>query len=232
MTAADQQTTAVELRMLERTPTNDWQAAGTAIPARIGRNGMAWGRRVCTLRHPLAGASRRKGTAALLQAFFASLRRLVPNSNRPGLSCHLQCRASLGHRYDVRSSTTTRSWMIAQSPVTGPCRTMVPAIGCTYKLGASSLTIHTTHPVWGPASSCTSGRVRMCPRRVARQCPRRICAKSLRGWIPTQTSPTRSAALKCDRYFHAVDQRFRKLLRLRIDEMRSPISDARSHRCS
>ncbi|OYW75625.1 MAG: hypothetical protein B7Z37_12475 [Verrucomicrobia bacterium 12-59-8] len=34
VTAADQQATAAELRMLERTPTSDWQSTSAAIPVR------------------------------------------------------------------------------------------------------------------------------------------------------------------------------------------------------
>ena len=42
--AADGEATGARLRRFERRPGGDWQAVGAAMPAMLGRAGMAWGR--------------------------------------------------------------------------------------------------------------------------------------------------------------------------------------------
>lgn len=43
VTAANDQTTLAELRMLQRTHSKDWETLDGTIPVRIGRHGLAWG---------------------------------------------------------------------------------------------------------------------------------------------------------------------------------------------
>ncbi len=137
VTAADQQTTAAELQMLERTPTNDWQAAGAAISARIGRNGMAWGHGEFALAAPSGWRIKKEGDGCapagvfrITQAFGAE-----PQPGWINLP-YIHCTAHHWGIDDVRSKyynqivddrTVACDW-------TGP-ETMVPTIGC-YKLGA------------------------------------------------------------------------------------------------
>jgi L,D-peptidoglycan transpeptidase YkuD (ErfK/YbiS/YcfS/YnhG family) len=42
--AADGEATAARLQRFERRPAGDWQAVGAAMPAMLGRSGLAWGR--------------------------------------------------------------------------------------------------------------------------------------------------------------------------------------------
>ncbi|MFZ2281298.1 MAG: L,D-transpeptidase family protein [Prosthecobacter sp.] len=137
VTAADQQTTAAELRMLERTPTNDWQAAGPAIPSRIGRNGMAWGHGEFALASPSGWRIKKEGDGCAPAGVFR-ITQAFGDGQQPGWIKlpYLQCTKHHWGIDDVRSKhynqivddrTVACDW-------TGP-ETMVPSIGC-YKLGA------------------------------------------------------------------------------------------------
>lgn len=137
VTAADQQTTAAELSMLERTPTNEWQAAGTAIPARIGRNGMAWGHGEFALSAPAGWRMKKEGDGCAPAGVFRITQAFGDEAQSSWIKLpYLQCTKHHWGIDDVRSKhynqivddrTVASDW-------TGP-ETMVPTIGC-YKLGA------------------------------------------------------------------------------------------------
>lgn len=137
VTAADRQTTAAELQMLERTPTKDWQAAGTAIPARIGRNGMAWGHGEFALPAPVGWRIKKEGDGCAPAGVFRITQSFGAEPQPGWLKLpYLHCTAHHWGIDDVRSKhynqivddrTVACDW-------TGP-ETMVPSIGC-YKLGA------------------------------------------------------------------------------------------------
>lgn len=137
VTAADQQTTAAELRMLERTQTNDWQTAGPSIPSRIGRNGMAWGHGEFALASPSGWRIKKEGDGCAPAGVFR-ITQAFGDGPQPGFIKlpYLQCTKHHWGIDDVRSQyynqivddrTVACDW-------TGP-ETMVPSIGC-YKLGA------------------------------------------------------------------------------------------------
>ncbi|MHB1077762.1 MAG: L,D-transpeptidase family protein [Prosthecobacter sp.] len=137
VTAADRQTTAAELQMLERTPTKDWQAAGTAIPARIGRNGMAWGHGEFALPAPVGWRIKKEGDGCAPAGVFRITQSFGAEPQPGWLKLpYLHCTVHHWGIDDVRSKhynqivddrTVACDW-------TGP-ETMVPSIGC-YKLGA------------------------------------------------------------------------------------------------
>ena len=137
VTAADQQTTAAELRMLERTPTNDWQADGPSIPVRIGRNGMAWGHGEFALAAMSGWRIKKEGDGCAPAGVFRITQAFGDEAQPNGIKLpYLYCTAHHWGIDDVRSKhynqivddrTVACDW-------TGP-ETMVPAIGC-YKLGA------------------------------------------------------------------------------------------------
>lgn len=137
VTAADQQTTAAELRMLERTPTNDWQAAGPSISVRIGRNGMAWGHGEFALASPSGWRIKKEGDGCAPAGVFRITQAFGDEAQPDWIKLpYLQCTAHHWGIDDVRSQyynkivddrTEACDW-------TGP-ETMVPTIGC-YKLGA------------------------------------------------------------------------------------------------
>lgn len=137
VTAADQQTTAAEMKMLERTPTHDWQAAGPAMPARIGRNGMAWGHGEFALASPSGWLIKKEGDGCapagvfrITQAFGSE-----PQPNWIKLP-YFQCTKHHWGIDDVHSQFYNQivDDREVASDWTSP-ETMVPTIGC-YRLGA------------------------------------------------------------------------------------------------
>ena len=135
--AADQQTTAAELRMIERMPTNDWQAAGTAIPARIGRNGMAWGHGEFALTTPPGWRIKKEGDGCAPAGVFRITQAFGVEAQPSLIKLpYIHCTAHHWGIDDVRSQFYNQ--IVDDREVstdwTGP-ETMVPTIGC-YKLGA------------------------------------------------------------------------------------------------
>ncbi len=137
VSAADQQTTAAELRMLERKPTNDWQTLGSPIPVRIGRNGMAWGHGDFSLTTPPGWRIKKEGDGCAPAGVFRITQAFGDEPQPSWIKLpYLQCTKHHWGIDDVRSKhynqivddrTVASDW-------TGP-ETMVPSIGC-YKLGA------------------------------------------------------------------------------------------------
>ncbi|MDI1312319.1 L,D-transpeptidase family protein [Prosthecobacter sp.] len=137
VTAVDPQATAAELRMLVRTPTHDWQATGTAIPVRIGRNGMAWGHGEFGLSAPAGWRMKKEGDSCAPAGVFRVTQAFGSEPSHAWIKLpYIHCTEHHWGIDDVRSQhynqivddrTVTPDW-------TGP-ETMVPRIGC-YKLGA------------------------------------------------------------------------------------------------
>jgi len=137
VTAADQQTTAAELRMLESTPTGVWHSASAAIPVRIGRHGMAWGHGEFALPAPAGWRIKQEGDGCAPAGVFRITQAFGAEPPPSWIKLpYLHCTAHHWGIDDVRSRhynqivddrTVACDW-------TGP-ETMVPSIGC-YKLGA------------------------------------------------------------------------------------------------
>ncbi len=151
VTAADQQTTAAQLAMLERTPSHAWQPVSAPIPARIGRKGMAWGHGEFALAAPSGWRIKKEGDGCapagvfrITQAFGSEPQ---PASVKlPWLHCTshhwgIDDVSSRHYNQIVDDRTVTCDW-------NGP-ETMVPTIGC-YKLGA--VIAHNPHNVPGLGS--------------------------------------------------------------------------------
>lgn len=137
VTAADQQTTAAELRMLERAPTNAWQSAGVAIPARIGRNGMAWGHGEFALPPHPGWRIKKEGDGCAPAGVFRITQAFgeVPQPDCIKLP-YIHCTAHHWGIDDVRSKYYNQivDDRVVSCDWVGP-ESMVPRIGC-YKLGA------------------------------------------------------------------------------------------------
>ncbi len=137
VTAADQQATAAELRMLERTATHDWQLTDAAIPVRIGRNGMAWGHGEFALAAPAGWRIKLEGDGCAPAGVF----RITEAFGDEPLPSYIRlpyihCTAHHWGIDDVRSQHYNQivDDRVVASDWTGP-ETMTPRIGC-YKLGA------------------------------------------------------------------------------------------------
>ncbi len=137
VTAVNDRTSVAELRMLERTPANAWQAISVAIPVRIGRNGLAWGHGEFALPAPAGWRIKTEGDGCAPAGVFR-ITQSFGDEPRPGWIKlpHIHCTANHWGIDDVRSRhynqivddrTVVCDW-------TGP-ETMVPSSGC-YKLGA------------------------------------------------------------------------------------------------
>ena len=137
VTAADQQTTAAELTMLERHPSLAWHAVSAPIPARIGRNGMAWGHGEFALAAPSGWRIKKEGDGCAPAGVFRIIQAFGSESQPasiklPWLHCTshhwgIDDVSSRHYNQIVDDRKVTFDW-------TGP-ETMVPTIGC-YKLGA------------------------------------------------------------------------------------------------
>ncbi len=135
--AADQQDTAAQLTMLERTPAHAWRAVCAPLPARIGRNGMAWGHSEFALKSPSGWRIKQEGDGCAPAGVFRITRAFGSEPEPASIKLpYLQCTKHHWGIDDVNSKhynqivddrTVACDW-------TGP-ETMVPAIGC-YKLGA------------------------------------------------------------------------------------------------
>lgn len=137
VTAANQQTTAAELRMLERTPTDGWQAAGPAIPARIGRNGLAWGHGEFALAAPSGWRIKREGDGCAPAGVFRITQAFGDAPQPGGIKLpYIHCTAHHWGIDDIRSKHYNQivDDRLVASDWTGP-ESMVPAVGC-YRLGA------------------------------------------------------------------------------------------------
>jgi L,D-peptidoglycan transpeptidase YkuD (ErfK/YbiS/YcfS/YnhG family) len=136
VTAADQQTSAAEMKMLERAAADEWHAAGEGIPARIGRNGMAWGHGEFGLKAPEGWRIKKEGDGCAPAGVFR-ITQAFGDEPRPGWMKlpYLPCSAHHWGIDDVKSRHYNQ--IVDDRNVacdwTGP-ETMVPGSGC-YRLG-------------------------------------------------------------------------------------------------
>lgn len=137
VTAADQRTSAAEMRLLERNSKDEWLAASGSIPVRVGRNGMAWGHGEFKLAVPAGWRVKQEGDGCAPAGVFR-ITQAFGDETRPGWIKlpYLHCTKHHWGIDDVRSRhynqivddrSTACDWE-------GP-ESMVPGIGC-YKLGA------------------------------------------------------------------------------------------------
>ena len=137
VTAADAQTSAAELRMLERTPANVWHAVSAVIPVRIGRNGLAWAHGEFAMTAPAGWRTKTEGDGCAPAGVFRITQAFGVEPHPGWIKLpYIHCTSHHWGIDDVRSRhynqivddrTVACDW-------TGP-ETMVPSIGC-YKLGA------------------------------------------------------------------------------------------------
>jgi len=137
VTAADQHTTAAQLTMLECSPAHAWHSACTALPVRIGRNGMAWGHGDFALAAPAGWRIKQEGDGCAPAGVFHITQAFGSEPQPASIKLpYLHCTKHHWGIDDVRSKhynqivddrTVACDW-------TGP-ETMIPSIGC-YKLGA------------------------------------------------------------------------------------------------
>ena len=135
--ALDAQTSAAELRMLERSPANVWHAVSAVIPVRIGRKGLAWGHGEFALKAPAGWRSKTEGDGCAPAGVFRITQAFGAEPHPGWIKLpYLHCTQHHWGIDDVRSGhynqivddrTVGCDW-------TGP-ETMVPSSGC-YKLGA------------------------------------------------------------------------------------------------
>jgi len=135
--AADQQTTLAQLTMLERTPAHAWHTISAPIPARIGRNGIAWGHGEFALAAPAGWRIKQEGDGCAPAGVFRITQAFGSEPQPASIKLPwLHCTAHHWGIDDVRSRHYNQivDDRLVTSDWTGP-ETMVPAIGC-YKLGA------------------------------------------------------------------------------------------------
>jgi L,D-peptidoglycan transpeptidase YkuD (ErfK/YbiS/YcfS/YnhG family) len=137
VTAPDQQATVAELTMLERTPSHAWHAASVPIPARIGRNGMAWGHGEYGLMAPAGWRIKQEGDGCAPAGVFRIIQAFGSEPQPASIKLpYILCTTHHWGIDDVRSRHYNQ--IVDDRKVacdwTGP-ETMVPTIGC-YKLGA------------------------------------------------------------------------------------------------
>ncbi len=137
VTVADQHTSAAELTLLELTPSHTWSTVGNAIPARIGRNGMAWGHGEFSLHAPPGWRVKKEGDGCAPAGVFRIVQAFGDGPQPSGIRLPwLHCTTHHWGIDDVRSRHYNQivDDRVTPSDWTGP-ETMVPAVGC-YKLGA------------------------------------------------------------------------------------------------
>ena len=137
VTAADQHTTAAQLRMLVRTSFHAWQPVSAASPVRIGRNGMAWGHGEFTLAAPAGWRIKKEGDGCAPAGVFRVTQAFgsEPRPARIKLR-YIHCTA---HHWGIDDVCSRHYNQIVDDRAVVPDwngpETMVPTIGC-YKLGA------------------------------------------------------------------------------------------------
>ncbi len=137
VTAPDQQTSAAELRMLERTPANAWHSASVVIPIRIGRNGLAWGHGEVALAAPPGWRIKQEGDGCAPAGVFRITQAFGSEPRPASIKLpYLHCTSHHWGIDDVRSKHYNQivDDREVASDWTGP-ETMMPSVGC-YKLGA------------------------------------------------------------------------------------------------
>ena len=137
VTVADDRAAAAQVRMLERGVANDWRAVGASLPARIGRNGMAWGHGEFGLTAPAGWRSKKEGDGCAPAGVFR-ITRAFGDAAKPGWMKlpYVQCTK---HHWGIDDERSRHYNQIVDDREvacdwTGP-ETMVPSVGC-YKLGA------------------------------------------------------------------------------------------------
>lgn len=138
VTAADDRATTGELRMLQRTAANDWQAFKAAIPVRLGRHGMAWGHGAYAMTAAAGFRIKQEGDGCAPVGVFRITQAFGKESRPQWLKLpYLQCTAHHFGIDDVRSRHYNQ--IIDDREVTcdwtSP-ETMIPSSGC-YNLGAA-----------------------------------------------------------------------------------------------
>ena len=137
VSATDDQTTAAELRILERTPADAWQADSLVVPVRIGRHGLAWGHGEFALKAPAGWRMKREGDGCAPAGVFRITQAFGSEPQLGWMKLpYIQCTAHHWGIDDVRSQHYNQIVDDRQEACdwTGP-ETMVPSGGC-YKLGA------------------------------------------------------------------------------------------------
>jgi L,D-peptidoglycan transpeptidase YkuD (ErfK/YbiS/YcfS/YnhG family) len=137
VTAVDDQTTAAEVRLLERSTANGWQAVGAVIPARIGRSGMAWGHGEFGLSAPADWRIKREGDGCAPAGVFRITQAFGDTARSSLIKLpYIRCTSHHWGIDDVRSRHYNQ--IVDDREVvcdwTSP-ETMVPSGGC-YKQGA------------------------------------------------------------------------------------------------
>jgi len=170
VTAADDKTTAAELRMLQRTTEGGWKSFSVGIPVRIGRHGLAWGLGEPSLPQPAGFRVKKEGDGCTPAGIFQITQAFgsEPRPNWIKLS-YLRCTSHHFGIDDVRSRYYNQ--IVDDREVacdwTSP-ETMVPGGGC-YKLGAviahnpqnllgrgSCIFLHLWQGEHVPTSGCTA----------------------------------------------------------------------------
>ena len=137
VTAADDRTTAAELRMLERSKANVWQSVGPVIPTRIGRHGLAWGHGDFALQAPAGFRIKTEGDGCAPAGVFRITQTFGSEPQPLGIKLpYLQCTEYHWGIDDMRSQHYNQ--IVDDRSVacdwTSP-ETMIPKGGC-YNLGA------------------------------------------------------------------------------------------------
>ncbi len=137
ITAANTQTSAAELRMLERGTSNDWHSVSTAMPARIGRHGMAWGHGEFALPAPTGWRIKQEGDGCAPAGVFRITQAFGDSAKPAWIKLpYIHCTSHHWGIDDVRSRHYNQivDDRIVACDWTSP-ETMIPSVGC-YKLGA------------------------------------------------------------------------------------------------
>ncbi|MDZ4403549.1 L,D-transpeptidase family protein [Prosthecobacter sp.] len=172
VTAADDKTTAAELRMLQRTTANAWKSFSTAIPVRVGRHGLAWGLGEPALPAPTGFRLKQEGDGCAPAGIFRITQAFGSESKPNWIKLpYIRCTSHHFGIDDVRSRHYNQ--IVDDREVacdwTSP-ETMVPSGGC-YQLGAviahnpqnlpgrgSCIFLHIWQGESVPTSGCTAMR--------------------------------------------------------------------------
>ncbi len=137
VTAADDRSTAGELRMLRRTTANVWQSFSEDIPVRLGRHGMAWGHGAFAMTTAAGVRIKQEGDGCAPAGVFRITQAFGAESRPHWMKLpYIRCTSHHWGIDDVRSRFYNQ--IVDDREVAcdwaGP-ETMIPSSGC-YKLGA------------------------------------------------------------------------------------------------
>ncbi|MDB6007691.1 MAG: hypothetical protein JWR15_4678 [Prosthecobacter sp.] len=137
VTATATGATSAELKMLDRSTGNHWHAVSPAMPARIGRNGMAWGHGEFGMAPPAGWRIKREGDGCAPAGVFRITQAFGDITKPRWIKLpYIHCTPHHWGIDDVHSRHYNQ--IVDDREVscdwTGP-ETMIPSVGC-YKLGA------------------------------------------------------------------------------------------------